>query len=225
LCPVVATFEVPIKGIGKPDYSREVNSAISRAGFYLKFNQQLVVFGVLRTNAVPHPYLVPWVQPLLAPGAQSHLYNLATGVTAPYTIPAGYSLSMIERSWSFTEDACLRLYFDGLLYANPGVTEAGFSTERNPVFPYSTLLIDPTALSAHAVDVIITNYGAGNMEGACTFACILEAMGTPPFPDTKECECPFCHHLQIVKIGTTAIICAKCSQPYFVGDFSTIRKL
>ncbi|GAJ09040.1 unnamed protein product, partial [marine sediment metagenome] len=63
------------------------------------------------------------------------------------------------------------------------------------------------------------------VEGGIVFAAIMEAVGTSPFPNTKQCRCPLCHHLQTVKVGTTIIVCANCGKTYFVQDFSKIRGL
>lgn len=63
------TFPVSIKGIGKPDYTREVSRAIQRAGLELKYHQTLKNFYVIFT-----PFASPfaWVKPPLAVGTGTH---------------------------------------------------------------------------------------------------------------------------------------------------------
>ncbi len=46
------TFTVPVKGIGKPDYTREVSSALERRGITLAYGQTLKVFGLVFTTQI-----------------------------------------------------------------------------------------------------------------------------------------------------------------------------
>lgn len=227
----VKTFEVETRGIGKPDYTREVSSGRQRAGISLKYNQQLVVFGLCWTDMVAHPQPidVPWVKPPLAPGGQAHLIDFATGLAMPYTTPVGYAITMVQKDWTCNEDIELWLYFStppfpAVLLACPGISPPGDNQYFNLVYTYTSKTLDPAAAFAHTWDVVAVNKGAGNLEGGVVCATIVEAIGTPPFPDTKRCECPFCHHLQTVKVGTTIIGCENCGKTYFVMDFSKIRE-
>ncbi len=52
MAEVVSTFDVPVKGIGKPDYSREVSSALERRGIKLAYGQTLKVFGLVLTTEI-----------------------------------------------------------------------------------------------------------------------------------------------------------------------------
>jgi len=47
MMPAGQPYSVPIKGIGKPDYSREVSSALERRGIKLAYHQTLKVFGLV----------------------------------------------------------------------------------------------------------------------------------------------------------------------------------
>ncbi|MDO9581060.1 MAG: hypothetical protein Q7J06_10935 [Bacteroidales bacterium] len=228
------TFTVPVKGIGKPDYSREVSSARQRSGMSLKYNQQLVVFGFCLTALGIHPSPVPWVKPPQAAGADAHMIVFNTGVAMPFATVAGYSFTMVQKDWAGNEDIVIWLWAstpsvpDGgvlLPIACLGISPSGDNVYINPVYTYSSVTLDPDSLYSHSWDLMVVNRGAGNLEGGIVVAGILEAVGTPPFPDTKQCECPFCHHLQTVKVGTTVIVCANCGKTYFVQDFSKIREL
>lgn len=228
------TYTVVSRGIGKPDYSKEVSSARQRAGISLKYNQQLVVFGLCWTDMVAHPQTpaVSWVKAPLAPGAEAHLVNFATGDAMPYVTPADYIFTMVQKDWTCNEDIEIWLHVstpseaDGgtlVLIACPGISPGGDNIYINPVYTYTSLTLDPEAAYSHSWDVVVVNKGAGNLEGGIVVAAIMEAVGTSPFPDTKQCRCPFCSHLQTVKVGTTTIKCANCGKTYLVYDFSKIR--
>lgn len=218
-------FPVETRGVGKPDYSRVVSGAKQRAGIHLEYTQQLMQFAVIFTDIVPHPYPVPWVQDRLGIGAQSHLYDISTGLVTPYNLSSGYTLSMIQKSWSFDQDVEMWLYMDGILMVNPGITSAGVEVGFNMLVPYTTAAIDPMAASAHTLDVVVINRGGAVMEGAIDFVGLLEKVGSPPWPTTKDCRCPFCGHIQTVPVGTTVIICDNCRQTYYVQDFSRIGEV
>jgi hypothetical protein len=219
------SITVPTTGIGKPDYTREVSAGRQRSGLSLKYNQQLVIFGLCWTDMIPHPSPVPWVKPPLAIAGQAHLIDFATGLAMPYSTLAGYTITMVQKDWTCSEDLELWLYYDTLLAACPGISPGGANVYINPVFTYSSATLDPAAALPHTWDILAVNRGGGLLEGGIVVATIVEAVGTPPFPDTKQCRCPFCNHLQTVKVGTTVIVCAKCGETYYVQDFSKIRGL
>lgn len=231
---VARTYEVTQTGVGKPDYSKNVSAGKQRAGISLKYNQALVIFGLCWTDMVAHPSPISWVKPPLASGAQAHLIVLATGAAMPYATPAGYTFTMVQKDWTCNEDIDIWLYgstpseADGgslELIATPGISPGGDNIYINPVYTYTSLTFDPLSSYSHSWDIVVVNRGAGNMEGGIVFAVIMEAIGTPPLPDKKQCQCPFCHHLQTVKVGTTVIVCENCGKTYYVQDFSRIREL
>lgn len=223
----VTTKTAPVKGIGKPDYSREVSAGRERAGISLKYNQRLKLFVACFTDMVTHPQTpdIPWVKPPLAAGAQSHLYDIETGQLTPFSFAAGYAMTMVQKDWTFNQDIELWLYFDSLLTACLGISPSGANIYVNPIYAYTSLTLDPTSASAHTFDFILVNQSATTaMEGGITVAAILEAVGTPVFPETKDCVCPLCTHRQTVKVGTTTIKCDKCGETYIVFDLSKIRE-
>ncbi|GAI67353.1 unnamed protein product [marine sediment metagenome] len=140
---------------------------------------------------------------------------------------------MVQKDWTCNEDIEIWFYgstpsvADGgslVLIACPGISPSGDNVYVNPVYTYTSLTLDPTSAYSHSWDVVV-NKGEGNMEGRIVLAAIIEAVGTSPFPDIKQCRCPLCHHLQTVKVGTTIIVCDNCGKTYFVQDFSRIRGL
>ena len=213
----------PILGEGKPDYTREVSSARQRAGIFLKENQSLRVVAITFTDQVVHPYPVPWVKPPLAAGASAHLIDTSTGVAAPISIPAGYSATNVQLGWGMNQDIELWFYMDGLLMGSPGIGSSGGVVHQNPAYAITTLTVDPLSLSAHELDLVVVNVGAAPLEGGMLFANIQEEVGTPPLPDTKNCQCPFCSHIQSVKVGVTNIVCKQCGRTYIVYDFSRLK--
>jgi len=227
-------FAVEERGIGKPDYSKEVSSSRQRSGISLKYSQRLVVFGICWTDMIVHPSPVPWVKPPLAAGAQAHMIDFATGQDMPYVTPAGYVFTMVQKDWTCSEDIEIWLYgstpseADGgslVLMACPGISPGGDNQYMNLVYTYTSLTFDPAAAYSHSWDVVAVNRGVGDMEGGVVFAVIMDAVGTPPFPTTKDCMCPHCQHLQTVPVGTTVIVCGSCGKTYFVHDFSKVREL
>ncbi len=212
-------------GVGKADYSREVSLGQVRPGTALKYNQRLKMFVYTPQDLVPTPYIIPWIQPLLAPAATAHLMDLETGIPTPFTVPKGYTITVIEKSWDFNQDVELWLYFDGALVAAPGSSFGGTTVDITQIVGYSSVLFDPTAAAAHTVDVTIINRGGANMRGGVQFVAILEAVGTPPFPTEKKTRCPFCSHEQTVPVATTVIICGNCGKEYHVYSVGMVRRV
>lgn len=222
---VRSSFTAPVRGIGKPDYTREVSSSRQRAGLVLEYNQTVIPLVITNTDRVAHPYSEVTIKPVLAPGAEEHIIDSRTGLATPYSFPAGYFLTLVQWEWTNNEDIELWHYLDGLLLGCGAISPAGDNISFNVLAPYSSLYTDPTAASAHTYDVVIVNRGLGNLSGTVDFILILEPLGTQPLPTTKECMCPFCNHKQVVPGGTTHIICDECGKLYIVRDYSRIRKL
>ena len=285
-------WTIEARGIGQPDYTREISSGQERAGLTLEFNQTLMIFGIVPTavgigvhTAAPHAtimtdatahftagampglvilnvtdgsygiiiantgttvtvvalvggganlwapgdvYSIPspfaWVTAPLAPGATAHYFDNITGDSLPYTVPLGYTLSLIAGGGSFTEDAIMWVYFDDILAMSGGVTAGGVPFYENRVIGITTATIDPTGASVHTVDIQITNQGAGNLEGGVSWSGILEAVGTPPLPLTKKIRCKWCGHEEPAPWEQTKLICPKCGRLTLVYTTKNFRK-
>lgn len=213
-------FTVETRGVGRPDYSQEIARGEVRAGIRLKENQQVVVFVAVLQDVVAPPSPIAWVQPPLAIGGSLSLYDANTGISGPYTVPQGFVLREVQEGWTFDQDIELWLYYDAVLIACFGIDGGGKTHYANPVFGVSTELFDPIGATAHSVEAVLVNRGGGVMEGAITIATVLEAVGTPPFPDTKPVKCPFCGNQQVVPVTTTTIKCAKCGETFMVYNTS-----
>jgi len=171
--------------------------------------------------AVPSPPF-SWVRAPLVPGASAHMIDQETGLEMPYVLGAGYVISLVSRRAVFDQDNRFRMYVDGAL-AMGGDNGGGNLYYEEDVLAFSTGLIDPTASSAHIIDNIFTNIGAGNMYGGATGLTVVEAVGTPPFPTTKTTRCPFCGNKQVESVHATRIKCTKCSKLYIVLDLSGVK--
>jgi len=285
-------FPVETRGIGKPDYSKEVSSARERRGLRLAYKQTLQIFGVvftgiytgahtaaihatIMTDAAAHftvnalvglpifnvtdgssgiiiantantvtvvaltggvsdqwnpgdIYTIPspfaWVQPPLAPGATAHYVDNVTGLALPFTVPEGYTLTLIAAGGGFTEDAIAWVYFDDYLVMSGGVMAGGQSDYENRVVGITTATIDPTGSASHTLDIQVTNLGAGNLEGGIEWTGILEAVGTPPLPLTKVIRCKWCGHEEPVPWEQTKLICPKCGRLTLVYTTRNFRR-
>lgn len=217
---VTKSITVTQRGVGKPDYSRDVSSGQMRPGLTLKYNQSLKSFGRTFT-----PILSPfsYVTAVLAPGVTAHLIDSSTGVDMPVAVPKGYTLSMISASASYSQDALILIYFDGFLLANFGYPAGGNMSYQDQIIGHGTALLDPTALSAHTIDITITNEGSGDLEGGGSVFAILNAVGTPPLPTIKTVRCKFCGYKETVPQTTINWICPKCGELNIFYDITGFR--
>lgn len=217
---VVKKFTVPVKGIGKPDYSKEISIGRERPGITLKYNQSLKIFGVV-FSSIPSPF--PTVKSPLAAGAMAHAVDYETGLDMPYTVPQGFTMTSLSGTYSFNQDAILRVFFDTYMVTSLGAPAGGGVLYVAEILGWGTYLLDPTGASSHLYDVQITNQGGDNLEGAGSVLAILEAVGTQPPPTTKTVKCKFCAHEETVPRETTEWICPKCNQLNIYFDLSKFR--
>ena len=224
---IVATFEVPLKGIGKPDYSKEISLGEVRPGLSLRYKQNLRRFGVSFT-AIASIY--PWIKAPLAPGATSHLVNWETGQDMPYNCAAGYTYDVVWLTRSTSQDSVIRAYFSTpdlgipLQYAgNLGIVVSGFPHGIADVVPVSTAAFDPNALYSHQADFVIENLGGANLEGSISLVALQAEVGTEPLPSDKTVRCKWCGHEWLVPRETTFIKCPMCGEMNIYCDFSRYK--
>lgn len=215
------SFTVEQRGIGKPDYSRDVASAIERAGIYLKYNQQARLFAKNWTFVDPAYPFIP--DSGLAPGASAHLDDLDTFAPLPITFAAGYALTLLAAGFDTTEDLVIQVYFDNIISSNLGSGGSGAAAYANKLWILNSLLYDPDASDPHTIDVIAYNRGGGALYGGVSLWGIVELVGTPAWPTTKECVCPLCQHKQTVSVEESRIPCENCHWVYLVTTFSSIK--
>lgn len=217
---VAKSIVVTKTGTGKPDYSKEISLGRERPGLTLKYGQTLKIFGLV-FSALPSP--LSWVKPLLASLATEHLVDWETGLAMPFSVPQGYSLTVVQGSHGFSQDAILRLFYDTVLADSFGVPPGGMSVYVAEIMGWTTLLLDPTAAAAHLYDIQITNQGGASIEGAGSLIAILEAVGTEPLPTTKTVKCKFCGHEWAVSKTITLVKCPNCGEQNMYADLSKFR--
>lgn len=219
----IKAFTVPVKGIGKPDYSKEVSSARERRGLRLEYLQTLKIFTIVfTTEYLVTPY--DWVKAPLAPGASASLIDSETGDPMPFTVPLGYIATLIDFGSGLTEDAIMWTYMSGFLISNAGVYPGGNTYYENRIQAISTAVIDPTGVLSPQIELRITNLGAGSLEGQIGMTGYLEAVGTQPLPLVKTVRCKWCGHKHTVPNETTNIICPQCGKLFIVYDLTKVRK-
>ncbi|GAI64656.1 unnamed protein product, partial [marine sediment metagenome] len=160
---VTRTFTVEQQGVGKPDYSKEVSAGRERRGLSLEYLQTLKIFTIVFTNE----YLVTpydWVKAPLAPGTSASLIDSETGLSMPFTVPLGYTATIIDFGSGLTEDAIMWTYMSGFLISNAGVYPGGNTYYENRIQAITTAVLDPTGALSLQVEFRVTNLGAGNLE-------------------------------------------------------------
>ena len=222
---IVNSYAVDARGIGAPDYSNTVDSARERRGLRLKYNQWLKMYGRSLNLGGDLEYpLVPSTP--LAAGANTHLTDFETNTPLPIIIPQGYTLSLIAIGYTFSQDAQVYAYIDfGVVNVTCLATiEGGKSTYENKVLELTTEWFDPSGLVNHRLDIKIYNQGSNPLFGGIILDAILEAVGTPPLPTTKECQCPWCGGRQVESVHATEIKCKSCGKIYVVYDLTRFRE-
>ena len=220
-------FNVEQRGIGKPDYTREVSSGKERAGIALKYNQQFRAFASEWITAeVEYPFVAGYT---IAAGGKRHMRDSDTGALLPVTIPKGHTLTIISVAYSVTQDIRVQGYIDAALpwgvAVSLGVLGGGLSSYENKIRELSTTWYDPTAALPHTLDVIAYNQGGAAMYGGAAILCVEEIVGSAPFSTTKDCVCPHCDHKQTEPITATRITCQGCGKEYMVTNFASLRQL
>jgi len=221
-------FAVETRGVGKPDYSREVSLGRERAGIALKHNQYFRVFAGNWTTGDPEYPLIEDYN--IAVGGKRHLRDSDTNELMPITLEKGHTLTIIALGYTVTQDLLVYLYCDSSpLFAGAclclGVTSSGSAVYENKLREFSTTWYDETAALPHVLDIIAYNQGGAALYGAVGVLCIEELVGTPPWPTTKECFCPYCSHKQTEPISATRITCKGCGKEYMVTNFASLGQL
>ena len=225
LVKITRTFTAPVKGIGKPDYTRVVSGALERKGLLVDYGEGVVIFA--RTfSAIPS--LMSWVRPPLAAGNTAHLVNVATGIAMPYTVPQGYTLTFLESEGSASEDYASDTYYEpatppGLQLSASERFGSGRFTYAQAIAAFTTATLDPTAASSHQVDSIITNLGLGALSGGVSLLTLLKPVGTAPLPNVKTVKCKHCGHEHSVPVATSIVTCPECGKLTIYRDLSKYR--
>ena len=172
MAEIAREFTVAQKGVGKPDYSREVTK-ITRGETYPQFEpraetEKYKIFIAVFIPGAPAPN-VP-----LAIGATAHYIDIETNLPTPYDSPAGYIADF--REWFFNLDGrvSFTLVLDGIpmFYMIPDTLICIHEYEQ--VVWGKTSLFDPDALLPHTWDFAITNLDDHEITGSVHTALVLE---------------------------------------------------
>ena len=218
---IVDTYTVVGRGEGAPDYASMVTASRDRGGLYLSERQTLEIFGCVFT-AIASPFA--WVLPPLAIGATANLIDNMTGVVMPFTVPIGYSMSIITIGAGVTQDIINYGYVDGFLATNLGVISSGTPAYENAVVGMTTETLDSTGAAAHTVNVTITNLGGAALTGGIEVVAILESIATPPLPIIKVIRCKYCGYEKSASVGETVLVCPKCGKKTIVFAFNQFKE-
>ncbi|MBA7689733.1 hypothetical protein ES703_98244 [subsurface metagenome] len=223
---IVERTAYPQEGVGKPDYSREISVGQERAGVYLGYNQRIRLFSGNWhiTDPADYPTILDTG---IAVGASEHLIDSDTLMPLPAILPVGYSLTIIAMGFATNQDVFFQAYFEmlGVWTAyNMGLGTGGAGVYHNKLKDLSTTWFDPGADLTHNFDIKVYNQGGGVLYGGAGIWSIVEAVGTPPWPTTKICRCPYCGHHQEAKVIETKITCDSCGKSYLVTNFSSGAK-
>lgn len=219
---VVERFTVPVRGIGKPDYSREISAGRTRPGFTLHYTEALSYMGLV-LSAIASPS--PLVQLPLAADDTIHLIDGETYLPMPYTIPVGYTWSVFQIGYGLNQDSRLLAYLDGNFSGQMLLASGGDAHILTEIVGWSSTLFDPTGAESHEIDFVLENIGGADMEGSVSIWAILEAVGTNPLPKDKTIKCKNCGNERLVPRETTRAICPKCGYETFYYDLSKVKEL
>lgn len=150
----------------------------------------------------------------------AHLVNGMDDGFLPYSVLAGYTLTMISAGVTLNQDTevwqLLKMVMPPFPPAQRELCLTQLAGGRPFYVPevvaFSSALFDPTASLAFDYDIQVNNLGGAAMEGQIGAYMILETVGTPPFPTTKTVKCKWCGATKEVPIETTNVICDKCGQ-------------
>ncbi len=213
------TYTVEQRGVGKPDYSKEISAGQIRPGFELKYSQTLLVF-LIMFSSVASAY--SWAKDPLAAGATVSLVDGMTGDDLPYTVPLGYTLAMISAGIVCNQDIevwqLLKVPPIPIAMRELCLTQlAGGTPFYLPeVVAFSSALFDPLGSISFDYDVQVTNKGEADMEGMMGLYMILEKVGSPLLPPTKTVRCKWCGATKEMPIEASTIICDECGKLFIV---------
>lgn len=210
-------YTVNTGGVGFPDYQTQVFASKARAGLELKYNQRMKLF-TYSFHELDTDYPLAGTTPL-APGASQHLNDADTNTAMPFTIEAGYSITLVAYGIGLNQDAHFYGYFDNYRNINFGYLGGGIPFYANRIWDISSLWFDPLAESSHTFDIKVYNDGPANLYGIVTFWALLTAENTPPFPDVQTIKCTNCGNEQSASVKAIMPKCNNCGFPIIVTRF------
>ncbi len=205
---IIKTKTVPVKGVGQPDYSRNILRAKTFKRIELLPNEALKLFLKVFTTAISPPF--PFIVPPLAAGATAVLLDMETGLDMPYIVPIGYELELLMLWISTDQEVRSLMDFAGFLSSEfyAPAREVYYESE---IAEFSTKYFDPTYTLPYPITFSGVNLGAAAMRGTVQMACILRAHGTK-IAKTKTVKCRHCGIKKEVPVKTTKWKCPVCGK-------------
>ena len=141
----------------------------------------------------------------------------------PYTVAKGYTLTAVQGSYSYSQDAIIRLFYDTVFASSFGVPTGGYGTYVAEILGWGTSLLDPIGASAHLYDLQISNQGGDTLEGASSVVALLEEVGTDPISPTKKVKCKFCGYEWTVSNTITLVECPNCGEKNLYASLAKFK--
>lgn len=208
------SYSVPVTGLGRPDYSQEVHRGEVFHKLELKQDEIQKQFSVVFTP-VASPW--SWVQGVLASGASASFIDISTGLAMPYTIPIGYTFDALLFRYTADQISRIQLFLETFIFGEhyPPVNQVHIEQE---VGLFSSVWIDPLALSPHVVEATVTNISGIDLRGAFKILGLQKLVGTE-IPTEKIVRCKWCGYEEKVPFKTTSLKCPKCGKITFYVIF------
>ncbi len=208
---VARNFPVAQEGIGRPDYSRNV---------------QEIKRGETPRLMEPHPdekqkifaLFLPEIAPL-GVGETKHLMDLETFLDMPYTVPNGYTWEL--REWMASVNGAVEdvgyAIMDGIpVLAIPIYPMPDYCThEYEQIIAFSSAFYDPLAEYDWTFDYTVTNIDVHDIKGVIQIALYLHRIGTPVMTE-KTVRCKYCGSKFKVPLKQTIIDCPSCGERFMV---------
>lgn len=203
-------FAVPVRGIGRPDYSREINT-IKRGETFLQFEprfdeRQKIFYAI-------HPLASP-----LALGQTVHLMDRETNLVTPYISSVGFLVCQRERFFSFNGAIRFTLKVDTLEPAVLFPSADNLVTSYEAIAAIDTKYWDQNAQSEHTWDMTITNIDTIPISGMAQVALIFTEIGSPVMTE-KKVRCLKCGAIMVVPLKQTMVICTGCGCNFVIPFF------
>lgn len=195
----------PATRSGRPDYSEEVWKGATYHRIVLMHNEAQTALGLLLTD---EPLLAPYAKAPLAPGATVRPVDVATGLDTPYTVPAGYTRSLMSYWWSFDQPIEAKSFVDGVHMST--FHEKVFMPHYEHDISTDYFGLDPTGALPHTFDYTFLNQGSRELKGYYMFTGKIIAVGTPGYPKTKTVRCTRCQHRHEVDRKASIVRCPVC---------------
>ncbi|MBA7573726.1 hypothetical protein ES708_15524 [subsurface metagenome] len=205
----------PVKGVGKPDYSRQIFHITRGETPRLmepRNEEKQKVFAIFLSAADP-----------LLVGTPRHMIDMETFLPTPYTVPAGYTFEL--REWMGSCNGAISIIDTATMDGEPIIDIPIFPAPSSCVHEYEQIIafgshfFDPKAEHVWVFDCVITNLEAENsIQGVGQISLYLHKVGTAEMTE-KTVKCKHCGHEFKVPLRQTIIDCPSCGKRFVVAFY------